>query len=250
MIPEGLFGFVWERMRTRRQAAFPSEAGRLVAEEVVTGQELDGLVTSSTGPRWAVAGSGQSFRPGGDSGRLITSSRTSPPAREETRPVTRAGDRRGHLRRHRLQRADHRCGGHGHRQRRQAPHRHLPRGVRAGRPHPGSRHAQRLPGSATTWRTPWHDPAADRGRAGGGNGRDHRDAGPGPAVRTAGETAAGDPAAGVRDAALPAAGRAGGREAAGRHRRLRSRGRRGRLPRVPPNSASTCGCGESRWCSR
>ncbi|WP_331454084.1 3-hydroxyacyl-CoA dehydrogenase NAD-binding domain-containing protein [Streptomyces sp. FXJ1.172] len=57
-------GFVANRL----QAAFFRECVHLVAEGVVTEQELDELVTSSIGPRWAVAGPFQSFHLGGGSG--------------------------------------------------------------------------------------------------------------------------------------------------------------------------------------
>ncbi|MGI5141276.1 3-hydroxyacyl-CoA dehydrogenase NAD-binding domain-containing protein [Streptomyces sp. CA-106110] len=54
-------GFVANRL----QAAFFRECVHLVAEGVVTEQELDELVTSSIGSRWAVAGPFQSFHLGG-----------------------------------------------------------------------------------------------------------------------------------------------------------------------------------------
>ncbi|MEU6773242.1 3-hydroxyacyl-CoA dehydrogenase NAD-binding domain-containing protein [Streptomyces sp. NPDC046759] len=57
-------GFVANRL----QAALFRECVHLVAEGVVTEQELDELVTSSIGPRWAVAGPFQSFHLGGGSG--------------------------------------------------------------------------------------------------------------------------------------------------------------------------------------
>jgi ketoreductase RED1 len=59
-------GFVANRL----QAALFREAVHLVAEGVVTEQELDAVVTSSIGLRWAVAGPFQTFHLGGGPGGL------------------------------------------------------------------------------------------------------------------------------------------------------------------------------------
>ncbi|WP_435220608.1 3-hydroxyacyl-CoA dehydrogenase NAD-binding domain-containing protein [Streptomyces sp. Tue6028] len=64
VLHEEVRGFVANRL----QAAFFRECVHLVAEGVVTEQELDELVTSSIGPRWAVAGPFKSFHLGGGSG--------------------------------------------------------------------------------------------------------------------------------------------------------------------------------------
>jgi ketoreductase RED1 len=59
-------GFVANRL----QSALFREAVHLVAEGVVTEQELDDVVTSSIGMRWAVAGPFQTFHLGGGPGGL------------------------------------------------------------------------------------------------------------------------------------------------------------------------------------
>jgi ketoreductase RED1 len=59
-------GFVANRL----QAALFREAAHLVAQGVVTEQELDGVVTSSIRMRWAVAGPFQTFHLGGGPGGL------------------------------------------------------------------------------------------------------------------------------------------------------------------------------------
>jgi ketoreductase RED1 len=59
-------GFVANRL----QAALFREAVYLVAQGVVTEQELDAVVTSSIGMRWAVAGPFQTFHLGGGPGGL------------------------------------------------------------------------------------------------------------------------------------------------------------------------------------
>jgi ketoreductase RED1 len=59
-------GFVANRL----QAALFREAVHLVAQGVVTEQELDAVVTSSIGMRWAVAGPFQTFHLGGGPGGL------------------------------------------------------------------------------------------------------------------------------------------------------------------------------------
>jgi ketoreductase RED1 len=59
-------GFVANRL----QAALFREAVHLVAQGVVTEQELDAVVTSSIGMRWAVAGPFQTFQLGGGPGGL------------------------------------------------------------------------------------------------------------------------------------------------------------------------------------
>jgi ketoreductase RED1 len=59
-------GFVANRL----QAAFFREAVNLVAQGVVTEQQLDEIVTSSLGLRWAVAGPFRSFHLGGGPGGL------------------------------------------------------------------------------------------------------------------------------------------------------------------------------------
>ncbi|MGE7435687.1 3-hydroxyacyl-CoA dehydrogenase NAD-binding domain-containing protein [Kitasatospora sp. NPDC001175] len=59
-------GFVANRL----QAALFREAVDLVVKGVVTEQELDEIVTSSIGPRWAVAGPFRSFHLGGGPGGL------------------------------------------------------------------------------------------------------------------------------------------------------------------------------------
>ncbi|MFD3457770.1 3-hydroxyacyl-CoA dehydrogenase NAD-binding domain-containing protein [Streptomyces sp. NPDC058691] len=59
-------GFVANRL----QAALFREAVNLVVEGVVTESELDGIVTSSVGLRWAVAGPFRSFHLGGGTGGL------------------------------------------------------------------------------------------------------------------------------------------------------------------------------------
>jgi 3-hydroxyacyl-CoA dehydrogenase, NAD binding domain/3-hydroxyacyl-CoA dehydrogenase, C-terminal domain len=65
-------GFVANRL----QAALFREAVHLVAQGVVTEQELDAVVTSSTGMRWAVAGPFQTFHLGVDLAAWPTSSCT------------------------------------------------------------------------------------------------------------------------------------------------------------------------------
>ena len=59
-------GFVANRL----QAALFREAVHLVVQGVVTEQELDAVVTSSIGMRWAVAGPFQTFHLGGGPGGL------------------------------------------------------------------------------------------------------------------------------------------------------------------------------------
>jgi ketoreductase RED1 len=56
--------------RQRLQAALFREAVHLVAQGVVTEQELDAVVTTSIGMRWAVAGPFQTFHLGGGPGGL------------------------------------------------------------------------------------------------------------------------------------------------------------------------------------
>jgi ketoreductase RED1 len=59
-------GFVANRL----QAALFREAVYLVSQGVVTEQELDAVVTTSIGMRWAVAGPFQTFHLGGGAGGL------------------------------------------------------------------------------------------------------------------------------------------------------------------------------------
>ena len=77
-------GFVANRL----QSALFREAVHLVATGVVTEQELDDIVTSSIGMRWAVAGPFQTFHLGGGPGGLPTSSCTSASSSRRAGPAS------------------------------------------------------------------------------------------------------------------------------------------------------------------
>jgi ketoreductase RED1 len=66
LVKKEIPGFVANRL----QAALFREAIHLVREGVVTEQELDDIVTSSIGMRWAIAGPFQTFHLGGGPGGL------------------------------------------------------------------------------------------------------------------------------------------------------------------------------------
>jgi 3-hydroxyacyl-CoA dehydrogenase len=66
LIKKEVTGFVSNRLAF----ALLREAIQLVNEDVVTPEEIDDVVTSSMGPRWAVAGPFKSYHAGGGSGGL------------------------------------------------------------------------------------------------------------------------------------------------------------------------------------